>query len=78
MANKTKSQIRPEILEQLKNLNHEKVGKIADALGLEPQTLRNHHFKNNSKALLQMNYLVQIGLVLGIENYTEIVEEVEI
>jgi len=78
MANKTKTQIKPEILEQLQKLNHEKVGRMADALSLEPQTLRNHHFKNNTKALLQMPYLVQIGIVLDKENYTDLVEEVSI
>jgi len=74
----TKKQIKPEIVERLKKLNHEKVGRMADALGVEPQTIRNVHFKNNSKTLRSLEYLEQIVIALELKDSSGLVEEVNI
>ena len=64
---KSNFSVKGEVLQKLKSLNHETIGKMADNLCIQPQTIR-YHIENNTPTLVGMDWLIEIQRVLELDN----------
>lgn len=70
-----KIQVKEEYITLLKAISHKDAGEIADNLGVKPPVVRTH-IQNNTPTLLRADWKMEIQRVLGLDNLTELYEEI--
>lgn len=74
--NKKALVLKPEILERLKSLSWEKIGRMADNLNTQPQTIK-HHIEKETKTLIRFDWMQQIKQELSLNNIEDITIEID-
>lgn len=68
---KTTTVLKPEILQRLKELNHETIGTMADRLGITPQIVR-LHIAQSTKSTTKHEFMQEVRRVLKLKASEEI------